>query len=59
MGDDCDILVGVCYAYVGDAVLKERLAVVMVAEVYLVLKDLIEKRPYGKPLFPQVFAADK
>ena len=47
------------YADVGNAVLDIGLAVVMVAEIYLLVKKGVEKGPNGQPLLAQRFALDE
>ena len=56
---DCDVVVGVSDADVCCAVLKIRLAVIMMVEVHLFLEELIDERSYCEFLFSLVFASEQ
>ena len=57
MGDYGDVLLGVGDAYVGDAILKIRLAVVVVTQIHLLLENLVEQGAHRKFLLAERFAA--
>ena len=59
MDDDGYIFLGVCDADVCHAVLKIRLAVVMVVEVHLLFEHLVDKCPHSQFLSSLAFAAEQ
>ena len=53
MKNNSYIFVGMGNANVGYSVLKKRLAVIVVTEIYFLVEKFIEQGPYGKSLLPQ------
>ena len=59
MNDDCHVFVCVRDAYVGHAVLQIRLSVVVVVEVHLLLKDLVQECPYSEFLLSVTLVSEE